>query len=70
MAAASAPISPSTSGQRQFDNKVKKAIPSKVHMIAGAEDAQQSQEAYDAGKFQVRAYGRGDSASFAGTLLE
>jgi hypothetical protein len=43
----------STTGTRQFDNKVKRAIPSVVHMIAGAEDAQQSEEAYDAGKFEV-----------------
>jgi hypothetical protein len=43
----------STTGTRQFDNKVKRAIPSVVHMIAGAEDAQQSEEAYNAGKFEV-----------------
>jgi hypothetical protein len=43
----------STTGTRQFDNKVKRAIPSVVHMIAGAEDAQQSEEAYNAGDFKV-----------------
>jgi hypothetical protein len=46
----------STTGTRQFDNKVKRAIPSVVHMIAGAEDAQQSEEAYNASKFEVCAW--------------
>jgi hypothetical protein len=55
----------STSGTRQFDNKVKRAIPSVVHMIAGAEDAQQSQEAYDAGKFEVCAWTYGCVAIMA-----
>lgn len=44
---------PGTHGTRQFDNKVKKSIPSIFHMIAGAEDAQQSEEAYKADKFQL-----------------
>jgi len=43
----------STHGTRQFDNKVKRAIPSVFHMIAGAEDAQQSQEAYNISKFEL-----------------
>jgi hypothetical protein len=55
-------MSESTSGTRKFDNKVKKAIPSVVHMIAGAEDAQQSQEAYDLGKFEVCPYADGQVA--------
>jgi hypothetical protein len=66
----------STTGTRQFDNKVKRAIPSVVHMIAGAEDAQQSEEAYDAGKFEVCAcdivigsWRLSASFVFAGTLL-